>query len=75
MRRFEERPCLTEQEKKIVLFLFEGLSNPEMALALHVTEFVVGATLRQLFERFGVRTRPQLVATFLTHHQDLLWHS
>lgn len=39
----------------------EGLSNKEIASRVHISEALVKVTLQQLFDRYGVRTRSQLV--------------
>jgi DNA-binding NarL/FixJ family response regulator len=41
--------------------VFEGLSNKEIAYEIGVSLSSVKATLQQLFEKTGVRTRSQLV--------------
>jgi DNA-binding NarL/FixJ family response regulator len=52
---------LTPREQKVLRSVFEGLSNKEMAYQLGVSQSSVKATLQQLFEKMGVRTRGQLV--------------
>jgi two-component system nitrate/nitrite response regulator NarL len=41
--------------------VMEGLANKEIAARVHISEALVKATLQQLFEKHGVRTRGQLV--------------
>ena len=41
--------------------MFEGLTNKEMAHEIGVSQSSVKATLQQLFDKMGVRTRGQLV--------------
>ena len=41
--------------------VFEGLANKEIAARIGVSEASVKATLQQLFNKTGVRTRSQLV--------------
>jgi DNA-binding NarL/FixJ family response regulator len=55
------RKHLTEREQEVLRGIFEGLSNKEIAAQLNVTEGAVKATLQQLFQKTGVRTRSQLV--------------
>ncbi len=55
------RKHLTEREQEVLRGIFEGLSNKEIASQLNVTEGAVKATLQQLFQKTGVRTRSQLV--------------
>jgi DNA-binding NarL/FixJ family response regulator len=52
---------LTEREQRVLRGIFEGLTNKEIATQLDVTEGAVKATLQQLFQKTGVRTRSRLV--------------
>lgn len=52
---------LTTREQEVLQGVFEGLANKEIATQLSVTESAVKATLQQLFQKTGVRTRSQLV--------------
>jgi DNA-binding NarL/FixJ family response regulator len=52
---------LTPREQKVLRGVFEGLSNKEMAYQIGVSQSSVKATLQQLFDKMGVRTRSQLV--------------
>lgn len=61
---------LTERDKKVLSFVFEGLSNKEIASRLQTSESAVKRSLRRLFEKTGVRTRSQLVRVALEHHRD-----
>jgi DNA-binding NarL/FixJ family response regulator len=62
-QRDEERinPLLTEREQQVLRGIFEGLTNKEIGARLGVTDGAVKATLQQLFQKTGVRTRSQLV--------------
>jgi DNA-binding NarL/FixJ family response regulator len=51
----------TDREKQVLSFVFNGLSNKQIADALRVSESAVKATMQQLFQKTGVRTRSQLV--------------
>jgi two-component system nitrate/nitrite response regulator NarL len=62
----------TERERRVLSFVFEGLANKEIAERLHVSESSVKATLQQLFEKTGVRTRSQLVRVALEQCKDQL---
>ncbi len=62
----------TERERQVLSFVFEGLSNKEIADRLHVSESSVKASLQQLFEKMGVRTRSQLVRVALEQYKDQL---
>ena len=52
---------LTTREQQVLQGVFEGLANKEIAAQLGATESAVKATLQQLFQKTGVRTRSQLV--------------
>ena len=52
---------LTPREEKVLGYVFEGLTNKEMAFQLGVSQSSVKAALQQLFDKMGVRTRGQLV--------------
>lgn len=62
-QREEERvnSLLTEREQQVLRGIFEGLTNKEIGAQLGVTDGAVKATLQQLFQKTGVRTRSQLV--------------
>ena len=52
---------LTERERSVLKGVFEGLTNKEIAARLATSEGSVKATMQQLFDKTGVRTRSQLV--------------
>ena len=52
---------LTPREQQVLRSVFEGLTNKEIAHRIGVSQSSVKATLQQLFEKTGVRTRGQLV--------------
>jgi two-component system nitrate/nitrite response regulator NarL len=62
----------TDRERRVLSFVFEGFANKEIAARLHVSESSVKATLQQLFEKTGVRTRSQLVRVALEQCKDQL---
>ncbi len=71
----EMRPAktiFTEREREVLALVFEGLANKEIADRLHVSESSVKASLQQLFEKTGVRTRSQLVRVALEKYRDQL---
>jgi len=61
---------LTERERQVLQYVFEGLANKEVADRLQVSESSVKATLQQLFAKTGVRTRSQLVRMVLETYKD-----
>lgn len=63
---------LTERERQVLSFVFEGLANKQIADKLGVSESAVKASLQQLFAKTGVRTRSQLVRVALESYRDQL---
>ena len=53
--------ALTDREQRVLDGVFEGLGNKEIGTRIGVSEGAVKATLQQLFQKTGVRTRSQLV--------------
>ena len=66
------QPKLTERDKTVLRFIFQGLTNKEIAAHLEISEGAVKASLRQLFEKLKVRTRAQLVKIALEQYRDQL---
>ena len=66
------RSKLTERERQVLSFVFEGLANKQIADRLEISETAVKASLQQLFAKTGVRTRSQLVRVALEHYRDEL---
>jgi two-component system, NarL family, nitrate/nitrite response regulator NarL len=66
----ERRKQLTERERQVLLTIFEGLRNKEIATRLNLSEASVKSSLQQLFAKTGVRTRSQLVRVSLQEHAD-----
>jgi two-component system nitrate/nitrite response regulator NarL len=66
------RPTLTERDKTVLRFVFQGLTNREIAGKLQISEGAVKASLRQVFDKLGVRTRAQLVKVALEQYRDQL---
>jgi DNA-binding NarL/FixJ family response regulator len=66
------RPTLTERDKAVLRFIFQGLTNKEMGVRLQISEGAVKASLRQLFDKLNVRTRAQLVKIALEQYRDQL---
>lgn len=66
------RPRLTERDKKVLRFIFQGLTNKEIGSRIEISEGAVKFSLRQLCEKLGVRTRSQLVKVALEQYRDQL---
>jgi two-component system nitrate/nitrite response regulator NarL len=68
----QRRARLTERERRVLSFIFEGLANKQIGDRLQISESAVKACLQQLFAKTGVRTRSQLVRIALEHYRDQL---
>jgi two-component system, NarL family, nitrate/nitrite response regulator NarL len=63
---------ITAREKKVLSFVFEGLTNKEIAERLQISESAVKGSLQSLFTKTGVRTRSQLVRVALEKYRGEL---
>lgn len=68
----DARRQLTDRERQVLSFVFEGLANKQIADRLEISESAVKASLQQLFGKTGVRTRSQLVRVALERYRDQL---
>jgi two-component system nitrate/nitrite response regulator NarL len=66
----QRRARLTERERRVLSFIFEGLANKQIGDRLQISESAVKASLQQLFAKTGVRTRSQLVRIALEQYRD-----
>ncbi len=66
------RPRLTDRDKKILRYIFQGLTNKEIGNRIEISEGAVKFSLRQLCDKLGVRTRAQLVKVALEQYRDQL---
>ena len=66
------RPTLTERDKVVLRLIFRGLSNQGIGTQLNISESGVKSSLRQLFDKLGVRTRAQLVKVVFEQYRDKL---
>jgi DNA-binding NarL/FixJ family response regulator len=62
---------LTKREQTVLKGLLDGLTNKKIGRAIGVTESAIKATLQQLFDKAGVRTRSQLVRAALDGSLEL----
>jgi two-component system nitrate/nitrite response regulator NarL len=70
--RPQTQPKLTDRDKTVLRFIFHGLTNKDIAAQLEISEGAVKASLRQLFDKLGVRTRAQLVKVALEQYKEQL---
>jgi two-component system nitrate/nitrite response regulator NarL len=66
------RSKLTDRERQVLSFVFEGLANKQIADRLQISETAVKSSLQQLFAKTGVRSRSQLVRVALEQYRDQL---
>jgi DNA-binding NarL/FixJ family response regulator len=52
---------LTQRENDVLGLLSDGLTNPEIAAALHLSPRTVGTHLSVIFRKLGVRNRRELI--------------
>lgn len=57
-----EKPVLSPRQYEVLGYLQEGLTNPEIAKRLGVTERTVKAHCQEVFDRLGARNRTAAVA-------------
>ena len=60
--------ALTEREREVLAWVFEGLSNKQIGARLDSSETAVKAIMQQLFGKTGVRSRGQLVRVALERY-------
>ena len=58
----EDKPVLSPRQAEVLAFLKEGLTNPEIAVKLGLTERTVKAHCQEVFDRLGARNRTAAVA-------------
>jgi two-component system nitrate/nitrite response regulator NarL len=63
---------LTARERRVLSYVFEGLTNKEVADRIQISESAVKSCLQHLFTKTGVRTRSQLVRVALEKYRNEL---
>ena len=58
----EDKPVLSPRQQEVLDYLKDGLTNPEIATKLGVTERTVKAHCQEVFDRLGARNRTAAVA-------------
>jgi two-component system, NarL family, nitrate/nitrite response regulator NarL len=66
------QPELNERDKAVLRLVCQGFTNRQIGTQLQISESASKSSLRQLFEKLGVRTRSQLVRVALEQHRDQL---
>ncbi len=63
--RVAEHPMLSRREAQVALFCVQGLTNAAIGERLKVSEQTVKFHLRNIFAKFGVKRRAELIARLL----------
>jgi DNA-binding NarL/FixJ family response regulator len=66
------REQLTYREIKVTTLVWQGRTNPEIALSLSTSEQVVKNQLRSVFDKLGVWSRLEL-ALYVAAHGGARW--
>ncbi|MGH1472533.1 MAG: response regulator transcription factor [Cellvibrionaceae bacterium] len=53
--------ALTPQQCRVAIMVYQGLLNKQIAHELHVTEATIKAHMTEIFKKFGVHSRTQIV--------------
>jgi two-component system nitrate/nitrite response regulator NarL len=67
-----QKTSLTDREKQMLRFIFQGFTNKQIGTHLEISEGAVKASLHQLFDKLGARTRAQLVKIAIERYRDQL---
>lgn len=59
---------LTPAQERVAALVLQGRSTPEVVDALHISANTVQEHLKAVFDKFGVRSRRELVAAVVTRH-------
>ncbi len=62
LARFEKAYSLTTRESDVLQQLYQGLSNAQIAVNLHISEGTVKIHLEHIFRKVGVKSRTALIA-------------
>ncbi|HBN84318.1 MAG TPA: helix-turn-helix transcriptional regulator, partial [Clostridiales bacterium] len=61
---------LTEREQEVLQVILSGKSNKEIAAMLFITESTVKTHVRNIFSKYDVSSRAELITTLLKNHTD-----
>src|SRR5690625_1784416 len=62
LAEIEEKQILSPRQREVLTYVRDGLTNPEIAVKLGVTERTVKAHCQEVFDRLGARNRTAAVA-------------
>jgi len=64
LRAGVERPLLSHRENQVLTLVRSGLTNAEIAERLYLAESTIKSHVASIFNKFGVRSRKEVVAAF-----------
>lgn len=64
LRAGVERPVLSHRENQVLALVRRGLTNAEIAERLYLAESTIKSHVASIFNKFGVRSRKEVVAAF-----------
>ena len=70
--RTQKQSKLTDRDKTVLRFIFQGLTNRDISMRLQISESGAKSAVRQLFDKLAVPTRAQLVKVALEQYRDQL---
>jgi DNA-binding NarL/FixJ family response regulator len=65
---------ITVRQRHVLRCILDGLTNKEIAVRLNSSETAVKASIQELFNKAGVRTRSQLVRVAIEHFSSQWLH-
>ncbi|MFY9135794.1 MAG: LuxR C-terminal-related transcriptional regulator, partial [Bacillota bacterium] len=71
IRQTETLEELTVREKEVLQHILSGESNREIAQALFISESTVKTHARNIFSKYDVGSRAELISTLLKNQSDL----
>jgi DNA-binding NarL/FixJ family response regulator len=70
IRQTETLAELTVREKEVLQHILSGESNREIAQALFISESTVKTHARNIFSKYDVGSRAELISTLLKNQSD-----
>lgn len=67
-RKSEAESQLSPREREVLEFMAKGMTNPEIALKLSVSENTVRFHLKNIYSKLGVSNRTEAAAWYFTHN-------
>jgi DNA-binding NarL/FixJ family response regulator len=67
------RDCLSAREEEVAVLVWQGFTNPEIAMAIGTTEQVMKNHVGKIFDKLGVWSRLEL-ALYVAAHGGAEWN-